>query len=1468
MAFLATDLGQLLSVTSPTLPQLNVEVAGSDRPLALLPIRLETRFFTNADGTRELRVRVYPDKVHISAHDPSLTAEERLWGQRFWELHWKAGPDEARQRAAWQMLADRFDATRAAWIAQALQPRNPGDRPRQPIAETAAFATPPRFPVLPPPKEGPVPDARLLPDRWIATAYSGGTAVVVVTGRDIRSPLFVAPDLKKKVDPAAETGEAPAIDQGMRWMIDFDEAEATGMALRVPLPGAASRGIDLLVVAGVKASLMPTDSATQLADLLKGHHFTDGLAFVPPGTPSNNTASDRAGFSSADPRQERSFADEWRQPAFAAAADTNGAVAARALGLGAELGAAVFGRIAGASLRPHALAAAMQTALWPASWGYFLSQMIGFEGSGLDLGVLDWTRAHFINQVRPSGPLPTLRCGRQPYGLLPTTSLDLWSATPGDPDATRLAGLQRLLLALRNNVWRPAIGQAPRVGRSDDARADLADVLRVSAASLSASVRGAMGHHYLQHLRAFLGETLDATFWAKFDELGMTLPRRLGYGFKPRLANVAFDEAVRPIVAPLVQGGDIAEGQKLSPNYISELLGARVDDLANPVPADRQAPLLKVLLRHAYLRQQAEAAARVHGRGGADAAALLRDQELVDLMPAPAPTPSWKWQRAQRVAAVTGTRTVGEFLDTLADFSDPSVRALGEFKASLQALGTSDVVQLERELRTALGSAGYRLDAWVTSLATRRLAELRQKQAEGIVIGAYGWVEQLRPTAARTIVPPPAGEAAPIEAPADDPGFIHAPSLNQAATAALLRNGHLSHGAAPDGPLAIELNSTRVRLAQSLLDGVRQGQPLSALLGYRFERRLHDARLDPFIATFRTIAPGAAPTEVGTAEPTRQMRAVVNGLDLRQLWKDQREKLLRERVGIQEMHPSWQRLVDALDALDEALDAVADAVSAESVHQFVRGNMMRAGATLSAIASGQAPAPELEFARTPRTGITLTHRVAAVFAAGAATATGWAAPAQSPRAAAEPVLEAWAARLLGRPDAIICRIEQLDPGGGGVVKTHVVKLSELALGALDLVFSSGKETGSASDAELLVLHRLRLREGPSLKGAVLRLAPGRVASAPPTERALDDALEIAASLKRLLGKTRPLDGADLQPPAAALQRGIAIAELEARALAAEKGLARAHAALTALLKTMPALTALENAMLALGRFGVAGTVPVGEDGGGIDRLLAQASAVAGESARRVAQLAGLPPSPQSDPPDARRDRALQRLRAAFGTEFVALPRFAYPGAADLAGSLADNRTLLGADPFAPYTWFQRMERVREPLTLLGLVLREAEAVGSAETLRLGVAQLPRRAGERWVGMPMPPGKIMPDGSLSLILQGAEKIDFTKPLAGLLVDEWVEVVPSRSETTGIAFQFDPPDTCAPQAILLAVPPVPGKAWTVGTLNRVLIETFELARMRAIDPAALGDIAHFLPALHFAFNVDGDAVATDFSGIAPP
>ena len=62
-----------------------------DLPLVLLPVRLETRFFTLANGTTELRVRVFPDKIHLDSHEPDLTADEQTWGQHYWEQNWRAG---------------------------------------------------------------------------------------------------------------------------------------------------------------------------------------------------------------------------------------------------------------------------------------------------------------------------------------------------------------------------------------------------------------------------------------------------------------------------------------------------------------------------------------------------------------------------------------------------------------------------------------------------------------------------------------------------------------------------------------------------------------------------------------------------------------------------------------------------------------------------------------------------------------------------------------------------------------------------------------------------------------------------------------------------------------------------------------------------------------------------------------------------------------------------------------------------------------------------------------------------------------------------------------------------------------------------------------------------------------------------------------------------------------------------------
>ena len=222
------------------------------------------------------------------------------------------------------------------------------------------------------------------------------------------------------------------------------------------------------------------------------------------------------------------------------------------------------------------------------------------------------------------------------------------------------------------------------------------------------------------------------------------------------------------------------------------------------------------------------------------------------------------------------------------------------------------------------------------------------------------------------------------------------------------------------------------------------------------------------------------------------------------------------------------------------------------------------------------------------------------------------------------------------------------------------------------------------------------------------------------------------------------------------------------------------------------------------------------------------------------------------------------MRAVFGPGFLALPRFVAANAADLAASRADAARLLGGDPLAAHTWLMRMERVRPPLARMTRPLREAELLGTRRAARPAVVQVPhaarpaagwastrrprQRARCRWSCRARPPTSPArsPASSSTSGPRSCRR---------------------RTETTGIAFQYDPPDAAAPQAILLAVPPVLGQPWRVGTLNRVLLETLDLARLRLVGPEDLGDLGHYLPAAYLAFNAEGDAVSTDMNPLAP-
>jgi hypothetical protein len=173
-----------------------------------------------------------------------------------------------------------------------------------------------------------------------------------------------------------------------------------------------------------------------------------------------------------------------------------------------------------------------------------------------------------------------------------------------------------------------------------------------------------------------------------------------------------------------------------------------------------------------------------------------------------------------------------------------------------------------------------------------------------------------------------------------------------------------------------------------------------------------------------------------------------------------------------------------------------------------------------------------------------------------------------------------------------------------------------------------------------------------------------------------------------------------------------------------------------------------------------------------------------------------------------------------------------------------------------------MTRVREGAQRLGDLLLYADALGGVDPARFEVAQLPVTNGERWLALPFAGGN-PPAGKVSVVAHlPAGTPDPTRKFAGLIVEQFTEVLPAPAKTTGLALHYDQPNAAPPQAIVLAVPPRPDEDWTLDKLRDVVLDTLDLAKIRMVDLDALQEAGQFVPATFLGFNAKGVTVATDF------
>jgi hypothetical protein len=962
------------------------------------------------------------------------------------------------------------------------------------------------------------PRSGVMPDRFVVIGVTDGIRREFPFPNAVPSTLILGPNPQKLESELAQNAGDLTVGEDFAWIWDFEAAIEAGMALRVPLPEPfAGAGFDRLMVLGMRLSGEPSDHKLLLEELIDNHHYSPaGMGLIAQGTPTNHTADAPSGFSTDDAEGDASAALETGTPIPPVAEDLDKTDAQR-LAEAWDVDYERLAILANAAQRDVARAKIMNRALWPTTIGYYLEELLETDAADNDR-----VRRFFTSDVVARGSLPAIRIGKQPYGTLVTSAFNRWQVNEKiDGDESAFLRQVHEVLTKVEAQWQQLIGQVSTVDAPGDSFAHLFNILGLQATSVDYQRRIGTYQAFLWNLAHLMiggnfgGDNPMVRYFRDISSRGIQLLNELGLQFPrlPKLFGLLFSSTTSPLNGPLIDDvasadeETLAETLELPPkysvaaaegdpgeaedrNYIGWIVGSALDTLKQQtfVKADgtalpAPAALLYRLLHRSLLLASHDATMKLYEELQLVGAAVRREQDFTNVEPGRTVT-RWEFMEARvnRVMPQLGdvNLAVGDFLATPAGLARPAAELLREVRESIAGLEHLSTADLERLTAEHLDLCSYRLDAWQSALFGRRLDALNRMRQNpegdsrrGVHLGAYGWLENLRPAPPAAVVPQEQipvdlreDGVAVVESPTNG-GFIHGPSINHAVAAAVLRSGYLTHADQQNADhFAVNLTSERVRTAVAFLEGVRNGQDLGALLGYQFERALHDRyiiggqALAQFILAFRKkyplVADRITPDPANGSIDLKEAYQVVDGYALLEAVFLTKPPLAYpygvEGLPADPASAAGQAIVKEVENLAVTLDAISDLTLAEGVFQVTQGNYERAGATLKAMSEGHAP-PETEVINTPRGGAVVNHRLAIHLQTGDVESP-WGSP-ETPRSLAVPGLNQWLAERIGPPQSV-----QFTVTYDRDSDTRPVALSDLGLQPIDLIYLVNDEAGA------------------------------------------------------------------------------------------------------------------------------------------------------------------------------------------------------------------------------------------------------------------------------------------------------------------------------------------------------------------------------------------------------------------------
>jgi hypothetical protein len=486
----------------------------------------------------------------------------------------------------------------------------------------------------------------------------------------------------------------------------------------------------------------------------------------------------------------------------------------------------------------------------------------------------------------------------------------------------------------------------------------------------------------------------------------------------------------------------------------------------------------------------------------------------------------------------------------------------------------------------------------------------------------------------------------------------------------------------------------------------------------------------------------------------------------------------------------------------------------------------------------------------------------------------------TPRAQAEPGINKWLAGLMGDdPYQPVCKVVHIElgagPAGEDIEHEGTVSLGDLQVQPIDLVCILDQDLQqNQSELDSRIAFAFKIKNNLA-HDAKIRIDYTKPVSGQVTYFEL---MPLLKSLRSLILDSRALNARDMVLPSdetGDLEQNAApdenpqgwdINDIKNRVEAAHARLDQIKvdlendkSLLSGASPTPTHYAAMRQHLMQAASFGIQQSIPgsaVETSEEAAQELIDQAETVTALIEERLKGYAEIVPVPTNISIDEQVTKWVEAGNRIFGPNFTWMPTFSFKLPGEIENAYNDSNHILRHikshnTAFPEYEWLHGVARVRPKAQHLETCILMAENFETAVP-ELIPMQIPYKPDDFWLALDYPEDYFFDGDRLLLATVFAAPLSTNKPQAGLLVDEWSEVVPTKDETTGITFHYDAPNAEPPQTLLLAVTPEVTGSWKWDDLVATLNETLDMAKKRAVEPG----------------HIDGTKYANLFPGIMVP